>query len=178
MKTTKTYFSVFDQFPDMTVDLTSYITRFSVPDNQITFSNMQPVVMTLKNLFEQVKLADDFKKNNLIGFENYTIADGERIETVAFEIYGSVEYWWILAMFNQMSNIFNMWPMTNDQLINLATKLESEEGKYPFDSYFRILFEKNESKRKISYLKNAHLGAFVWDIRKKIIEKNNEGITI
>jgi hypothetical protein len=178
MATGKIYFSWFDQFLDTEVDLTAYLERFSPPDNPIEFSNLQPVVMTLKNIFEQVKIADEFIRNNLVGFDQYEISDGERIEVVSNKVYGTKEFWWIIALFNDMTNLFTEWPMTNDQITTLATKLVDEEGIYPYETYFKILFEKNETKRKINLLKQGFVGNFVWDIRKKVIEKNESGIRI
>lgn len=168
----KTHFSIFDQFLDTEVDLTGYLERFSSAENPIEFSNLQPVVVSLKNIFEQVRLVDDYVRNNLVGFDKYEITDGERIESVALKMYGTIEYWWIIAIFNQMKNIFVEWPMTNDQLVTLSEKLVSEQGIYPYQTYYKILFEKNEMKRKINLLKPGYVGNFVWDIRKKVIEKN------
>ena len=174
----KIYFSWFDQFLDTEVDLTKYLERFSSSDNPIDFSNAQPVVTNLKNIFEQVKIADEFIRNNLVGYEPYEISDGERIEVVSNKVYETIEFWWIIALFNDIQNLFVEWPMSNDQLTILAKKLVVEEGIYPYETYFKILFEKNEAKRKINLLKQGYIGNFIWDIRKKVIEKNESGIRI
>ena len=172
------YFSFFDQFLDVKVDLTEYLRRFSLPDNEINFSNLQPVLATVKNIFEQVRLAKDYQKNNSVAFDIYQITDGERIETVADNLYSSIEYWWIVAMFNGTTNLFHQWPKTTSQLVILGEKLTETEGLYPYPTYFKILSEENETNRNLLVLKERHVADFIWQIRKQVVERQKKGINI
>jgi hypothetical protein len=83
------YFNYFDQFEDIEIDLGPYVEEFSTPDDEIVFSNEQPVITTLPNIFEHIRILTEYR-GNVLNFQPYQIQDGERIENVAFNIYGKI----------------------------------------------------------------------------------------
>lgn len=153
-------YSYFDQFNDYTVNLTEYLTRFN-----IEFSNKQPIVVTMKNIFERIKIIDEFKLNATF-FTKYTISDDEQIYNTAFNTYGSTDYWWVIAIFNDIKNPFFDWVLTAEQLNNLAYKLSTTEKKYSKDTYYELLFVANEAKRNITLPTIAVLPTIMYELSK------------
>jgi len=43
---------------------------------------------------------------------DYTVPEGERITTVAYDYYGSVDYAWLIMISNQLIDPYFQWPMT------------------------------------------------------------------
>lgn len=156
-------FSYFDQFPESTVDLTGYLSRFG-----ISLSNTQPVVATLKNLFELYEIVASFK-NDVNTFQQYVISEGEKPESVSFTMYGTVDWWWIVLLFNGVTNPFDQWPKTEEQLNYLADRLVVERAKLPRDVYYQILFEDNEKKRTISVPKERYIQDIVTAYRAEML---------
>jgi hypothetical protein len=160
-------FSYFDQFTDIEIDLTSYLK--SIPTTgSYTFNNKQPVVTTIKNLFTKYEIVFDYKKNiDLI--LDYKIKDDEFIETVSYNIYGSPEYWWIIALFNDIQNPFRDWPLSQPEVIQIATNLFNTERKYSYNTYLNFVSSRNESKRDIIIPKSDTLKDIIWKYRQVII---------
>lgn len=161
-------FNYFDQFPDTTVDLTGYIKRFSY-ETPYDFSNIQPVVTTLKNLFALTDVMEAFKRD-VATFERYNILDGERIENVSYKRYGTVDWWWIIALFNDITNIFVQWPMTEGQIVELVGRLVISENKYSKEAYYSLVFDKNEERRSITLPLERYIPEIVWAYQNRLAE--------
>lgn len=166
-------FSYFDQYADIEIDLTSYLT--SIPTTgSFTFNNIQPVVTNVKNLFTKYEILFEYKKNvDLI--LSYKVQDNEFIENVSYNVYGSPEYWWIVVVFNNIKEPFKDWPLTQDQIISIATKLYNNERKYKYDTYFQFISERNEIKRNIILPKNDVLKDIIWKYRQAILAESING---
>jgi hypothetical protein len=171
------YFNFFDQFEDIKIDLGPYVDEFSTPDDEIVFSNEQPVVTTLPNIFEHIKILTEYR-GNVLNFQPYQIQDGERIENVAFNLYGNIHYWWIIAVFNDIQNPWTQWTKTDDQLHYLAEILTTREGLFPKETYYKLLFDENESRRNVTILKPNLVQEVVWNMRRVIQTARNEDITL
>jgi hypothetical protein len=167
MASTTTEFSYFDQFPDVTIYLTPYFSAINT-DQPYTYSftNVQPVQTTLKNLFDQVDLVNNF--TDISFFTSYSIADGERPENVSNNFYNTQNNWWILAIFNNMKNIINDWIMSEPQLQTLSDIYYSKEGKYSRATYYNLLFERNEIHRNILVLKPIYVNDVISAFRNEI----------
>lgn len=165
-------FSFFDQYQDMEIDLTDYLKKVSesssATDYQYNFSNMQPVKVAIKNLFTKYEIITDFKKNvDLLIY--YNVQDNETIEQVSYNNYETTEYWWLIALFNNITNIFLEWPMNQDQLNAAVDLLYNEEGKYNRMTYFNMLFEKNELRRELIIPKSFVINEIIWKYREAIL---------
>ena len=174
MTTEYTYFNYLDQFVDINIDTSNVLNNFT---DKIEFSNDQPLKVTLKNLFEQTQIIDSYKTKITL-FQKYQIQDDEKIEYVSYKLYGIVDYWWVIAIFNGINNIFNEWPKNNEQLYYLANKLANEERKYSYDMYYNMLFQKNEEKRNILVLKQQYILDLVWEFRKFILQYNKNNVSV
>lgn len=90
--------SYFRQVPDF-----DYVSR--VPDAKISD------YYRVKNLFKKVKLRDDIFQD-LSFFEKYKIMGNDRPDNVAYEIYKDSTLDWVILLSNNIINVQNEWPMT------------------------------------------------------------------
>lgn len=161
-------FSYFDQFEEMEVDLAPYLNNMSTNTYTYTLSNIQPIKTTLKNLFNLKEIIIDYK-TNIDFILSYNVDNDEFMETVAYKIYGSVEYWWVIAVFNDIINPFKQWPMTQTQLTDLAKSLYNTEKKYSYTTYLDFLTKENDAKRNIILPNNETLRDIIWKYRQAIL---------
>ena len=162
-------FHYFDQFLDVEVDLKPYQNYMLKFDKKFQFSNWQPLKTKLKNLFYQHQIINNYARNKTF-FIRYQVKDYETMEYVAYKFYEDVEFWWVIAVFNNIKNPFNDWILTNEQLQMIALWLTEKEGKYPYEVYYKLLFERNEEKRNIIILRPEELNNLVWEFIQKIRE--------
>lgn len=164
-------FSYFDQYQDIELDLTSLLTSLSSDNFTYSLTNMQPAKSTVKNLFTKYNFINDYKSNiNVINI--YTIQENEKPEDVSFKLYDTVEFWWILFVFNNIKNPMLEWPLNQSQLNDLVELTYQNNKKYTRDFYYEYFFEENEKKRKIITPKTFSLPDIIWAYREKIINEN------
>ena len=160
-------FSYFDQFLDTEVDLTRYFDTIKKDnDFNYSFTSVQPIRVTLKNMFSKITLVENFKRNILF-FDSYEIKDGDTIENIAYRTYNDIEAWWVIAIFNNIKNLYNDFPMTEKQLIEIAEKMNKKDDKYSTKIYYEMLFERNEKKRNILLLNRNYLNDVIAAFRKE-----------
>ena len=73
----------------------------------------------VKNIFRRMKLRDDLQ-NVLTLFDKYNIRDGFRPEQVAEEIYGSVEYDFVVLISSGIINVRHEWPISDREVYKYA----------------------------------------------------------
>ena len=93
----------FSYLPDVFVRTSSYRT-----------GNNDPYVQA-KNLFRRIKIRDDIS-DIILGFEKYIIQHNERPDQIADRVYGNVEYDWVVLITNNIINIYDEWPMTEQEM--------------------------------------------------------------
>ena len=164
-------FTYFDQFQDVQIDLTAYLDKLSKNASspyKYSLSNKQPAVTTVKNLFTKYDIVIDYKKNIEVILA-YNIKENETLEQVSYKVYETIDYWWIVAIFNDITNPFTDWPLNQEQLNNAANLLYENEGKYPRNVYYNLLFERNEQKRRIILPREYVIGDIIWAYREKVL---------
>lgn len=171
-----TSFSYFDQYTDVVVDMTPYIASInSTLDESLkykySFTNIQPIKTTLKNLFDKVDLVGNFK-SDISFFNSYVVQDGESPQKVSNDFYGTMDNWWIIALFNDMKNMVTDWPMKEDQIQKTADILYQKEGKYSREMYYQLLFDRNETRRNILVLKSIYINDVISAFRNEIERLN------
>ena len=82
--------------------------------------------LLVKNLFRRVKLRDDLQ-NVFTIFDKYQIPDGSRPELVAEELYGSVQYDWVVIICAGITRIRDQWPLSDKQVYDYAENLYEED---------------------------------------------------
>ena len=68
-----------------------------------------------KNLFRRVKIREDLFSNFVV-FDQYKIIGDERPDNVAEKVYGDDNLDWVILMSNNIIDIKNEWPMTQNDL--------------------------------------------------------------
>ncbi len=76
----------------------------------------------VKNIFRRAKIRDDLQ-NVVTLFNKYQIVDGTRPELVAEEVYGSVEYDWVVIISAGITNIKDQWPLSNRDLYRYCERI-------------------------------------------------------
>ena len=95
----------------------------------------------VKNLFKKGKLREDIFQD-LTVFEKYNIEGDDRPDNVAFKIYGNAQLDWVVMMSNNIINLYNEWPMSQQSFeIYLVDKYGTDEKLYEVHHY-----ESNEVK--------------------------------
>lgn len=68
----------------------------------------------VRNITNRSKIRDEILSDPFV-FLPYTIADGEKPETVAQLYYGTVDDTWLVLFANDMTDPYYDWPMTDDE---------------------------------------------------------------
>ena len=69
----------------------------------------------VKNIFKRAKLRDDVEQA-LTAFNYYQIEDGLRPDMVAQKLYDDPELDWVVLTSNNITNIRDQWPLSNNDL--------------------------------------------------------------
>lgn len=152
-----TSFTYLDQFKDINITLLPYIK--SIKDNNnfdYTFSNNQPIQTTIKNLFDRIDVVSTYK-NSISFFDYHIITDDEDLFILANNYYSNTDLWWLICIFNNIHNVFTDWPMSETQLQDVANKLYTNENKFNYKTYYDLISNRNEDKRKIILLRPAYI---------------------
>ena len=71
--------------------------------------------MLVKNIFKRAKLRTDVDQA-ITAFEFYEISENMRPDVVAQNIYGDPELDWVILITNNITNIRDQWPLSNNDL--------------------------------------------------------------
>ena len=99
----------FSYLPDVFVRTSSYRTGSNDPYVQA------------KNLFRRIKIRDDIS-DIILGFEKYIIQHNERPDQIADRVYGNVEYDWVVLLTNNIINVYDEWPMTEEEMYSMMVR--------------------------------------------------------
>jgi hypothetical protein len=167
-------FSYFDQFKDIEIDLTSYLSYYSTLTNpsgtgiNYTFSNIQPVKTTVSNLFTKYDIIFDYTKNIELIIQ-YEIKENQQVEMVSYDVYGTIDFWWLVYVFNDIKEPFTQWPLTQDEMIKKAQYMYETEAKYTYQIYYDNLISTNNERKQIILPKPDTVKEIVWKYRQAII---------
>jgi hypothetical protein len=62
------------------------------------------------DITNSVRIRDFFKSNSGISYRPYVIKDGERPDSVSYNLYNTVDYDWVILLVNDIYNIYDDWP--------------------------------------------------------------------
>jgi hypothetical protein len=80
----------------------------------------QPYVLA-KNIFRNVALVNNLQKEYLV-FTPIQIGDGEKPYQIAYEYYGDAAYEWVILLCNNITDVYDQWPLSSSELYNYAQK--------------------------------------------------------
>ncbi len=111
------------------------------------------------NLTRAIQVKSIFDKDEHT--EIYTVKDGDTLDTIAYDYYDDINYWWVIALISGIKDIFNDLPLTSkalksyyDYLLSLGEITASTEA-------WEALRLENDNKREIRLLKVEYLDEFV-----------------
>ncbi len=161
----------FDQFTQTSlITVNTLLSNYSTQNNyQYSLSNFQSSLNIIPNLFPQTQLIQNFVNNNITLFEPYTLTDNEKIEMVSYKVYATTDYWWIIALINNIQSI-NDWLLSEEQLQELSLKLATDQNIYPATTYYQILSDANEAKRNILILNPQYISDFTKQFQTLFLE--------
>ncbi len=105
----------FEYLPDVQVRTSSYRTN-----------NVDPYKVA-KNIFRRIKIRENLD-DIILGFNQYTIKNNQRPDQVALDVYGSMEYDWVVLLTNNIINLYDEWPMSEDELERYIDSEYEEEA--------------------------------------------------
>ena len=110
--------------------------------------------LIVKNIFKRAKLRSDVDQA-ITAFEYYEITENMRPDVVAQNIYGDPELDWIILVTNNITNIRDQWPLSNNDLHNYmvekygvtgltnvhhyeTTEMKDDEGRKLLDAGLQV----------------------------------------
>ena len=96
--------------------------------SQLPDANSNETYITVKNLFKRAKLRTD-TINVITAFDYYQIEDNQRPDVIAQKLYGDAELDWVILITNNITNIREEWPLSNQNLYNhMIEKYQTENA--------------------------------------------------
>ena len=94
------------------------------------FSNFPQIQYTLPSLNRVNTVTDvtrrfvirDFYKKNLFSFFKYDIIEGQRPDSVAYDLYGDTTLDWLILLPNEILDPYFQWPLSQNQLNDVIRK--------------------------------------------------------
>ena len=106
----------FEYLPDVQVRTSSYRTN-----------NVDPYKLA-KNIFRRIKIRENLD-DIILGFNQYTIKNNQRPDQVALDVYGTMSYDWVVLLTNNIINLYDEWPMSEDELERyIESEYEEDAG--------------------------------------------------
>ena len=109
----------FTQFPKIRYDMDGNEDYKLVPD-----------------IFRRVKIRNKVRDNFSL-YDSYDVENGEKPEDVAFKIYGSADYFYVILMMNRITNRYFEWPLSHLSFESYV-KDKYEDDLYGVHHYERI----------------------------------------
>ena len=106
-----------------------------------------PVLVT--NILRRVKVKDSIK-NDVALFDKYRVKAGESPEMVSMRFYGTVDYYWVVLLINDIKDRFYEWPLSEQDFESFVKE------KYAVPGATRH-FEISQSSGKTSSIDYSHL---------------------
>jgi hypothetical protein len=70
--------------------------------------------IVIPDILKRISLTGDISKSNLV--DQYSIGEGETPESISFNYYGSVDYYWTILITNNIKSRYFDWPMSSQEL--------------------------------------------------------------
>ena len=111
----------------------SYLPKVQVRTSTFRQNNVEPFIVA-RNIFRKCTLIEDIQES-VLGFQQYNIANNERPDLIANELYGDPLYDWVILLCNNIVNIYDDWPMSEDELQTyVKTKYRFATGVHHYET--------------------------------------------
>jgi len=111
-------------------------------------SSLSSEYTRLKNLFKRGKLRSDIFVN-LAFFNKYSIVGEESPDEVSLKLYDTEEYDWVILLTNNIINVRDEWPMSNDSFYNYAIEVYGSEENLQNIHHHETIEVKDDSGRVV-----------------------------
>jgi len=122
-----------------------------------------------KNIFYKYNLDTPIDEKYL---KVYSIADGETLEGISYELYDDTIYFWTIIIINGIFDpIFDL-PLPEEAIQQIARENSTINGILDIALYstnYDILTDENDAKRNIKVIKPGYLGQFLTQIIKQSV---------
>ena len=115
----------------------SYLPRVAVRTSTFRQNNVEPSVIA-RNIFRKCTLIEEMQES-VLGFQQYSIANNERPDLIASNVYGDSLYDWVVLLCNNIINVYDDWPLSEQELQDYV------KDKYRFSTGVHH-YETNEIK--------------------------------
>lgn len=107
-----------------------------LPDLNYPFltDNDSLVVKRVKNLFRRAKIRDDIF-DNIMYFDRYKVFGDDRPDNVAEKIYGNSDLDWVVLLSNNITNVYEEWPLDTLSFQNYVNAKYTYEEQYQIKHY-------------------------------------------
>ena len=85
-----------------------YFSEFPKIDYNITGVNGN--VKEITDIWRRVKVRSKIADNVSL-YDQYDVPEGDSPETIAFKVYGSTDYFWVICFLNNVVNRYHDWPL-------------------------------------------------------------------
>jgi hypothetical protein len=99
----------------------------------------------VKNLFRRSKVIPNVVKN-FTYFQKYTIPGNARPYQVAYDVYGTAEYEWVILISNDITNVYEQWPLSQQEFL---AKLRDVYGTRETETKYWRTKEVKDSRNNI-----------------------------
>ena len=85
------------------------------------------------NLLRRVAIRTKVKVNTAL-FDTYEVREGESPESIAWKLYGDVDYHWIVLLMNNITDRYHEWPLSTPQFLSfLSEKYSDPNGTHHYE---------------------------------------------
>ena len=122
----------------------------NVPDfNYVNLdSNLSSEYTRVKNLFKRGELRSDIFVN-LTFFNKYSIVGEESPDEVSLKLYDTEEFDWVILLANNIINVRDEWPLSNDSLYNHLIDIYGSEENLQNIHHYETIEVKDDSGRVV-----------------------------
>ena len=102
----------------------------------------------IKNLFKRVKLRTDIDKA-ITAYDFRVIKEGERPDIIANKVYDDPELDWVILVTNNITNIRDQWPLSNNDLHNYMIEKYGSEAALSDIHHYETIELRDEFNRTV-----------------------------
>ena len=111
-------------------------------------SNLSSEYTRVKNLFKRGELRSDIFVN-LAFFNKYSIVGEESPDEVSLKLYDTEEFDWVILLANNIINVRDEWPLSNDSLYNYLIDIYGSEENLQKIHHYETIEVKDDSGRVV-----------------------------
>ena len=111
--------------------MTQYFSQFPIIKYNLSGINGKTTEVT--DIFRRVKARSKLADNVTL-FDKYDVQEGEKPEDVAYKIYGSSDFFWVVTLVNNIVNRYYDWPL--DEFVfqqYVADKYSNPDGIHHYE---------------------------------------------